>query len=41
MHDDELLSENEKKLSKEQAEEKEALIVGDVSLIIMGIYFFK
>ena len=36
------LSENGKKISKEHTEEKEALIVGGVALIIAaGIYFFK
>ena len=40
-HDDKLLSENEKKLSKEHSEEKEALIIAYVLLIIAGMYFFK
>ena len=41
IHDDGLLPDNENKLSKEHEEEKEALIIGCVSLIIAGMYFFK
>ena len=41
MHDDGLLSENDKKLSKEHSEESEALIIAGEVLIIAGIYFFK
>ena len=40
-HDDELLSENDKKLAKEHADEKEALIIVGICFIPFGYAFFK
>ena len=39
-HDDELLSENDKKLAKEHVEEKESLIIVGICFIVFGYAFF-